>query len=129
MKMSDADRTQILNACQFLRDRGYSLVDSDEYSIDLSDGEHIFTIEYDRYYDGAFCHIEFIIEQESFSVGFIKSSTIGGDYSECSNNLSKVLYILDYAKKHYDDVSNIELCRSIYKRLREATWNIDGSKK
>lgn len=128
MKMSDADRTQILNACQFLRDRGYSLVDSDEYSIDLSDGEHIFTIEYDRYYDGIVCSIKFVIEQEEFDVGIIKSFTIGWDH-EYSNNLSEVLYILDYAKKHYDDVSNIELCRSIYKRLREATWNIDGSKK
>ncbi len=50
MKMSDADRTQILNACQFLRDHSYSLVDSDEYSLDLSDGVHTFAIAYDRYY-------------------------------------------------------------------------------
>ncbi len=52
MKMSDADRTQILNACQFLRDRGYSLVDSDEYSLELSDGVHTFAIAYGMRCDG-----------------------------------------------------------------------------
>lgn len=66
MKMFDADRTQILNASQFLRGRGYSLVDSDEYSIDLSDEVHTFAIAYDRYYDDASGSVKFIKEDDDF---------------------------------------------------------------
>jgi len=115
--MNETDRDQLIQSAKFLFDKGFSLESSDEYSIRLR-GEGIqFVLFYERYDEYSDIYIDFLPENDLYSVGWIACIAEGTTNIDYSKKLENLLAILDFIKNNYDEVIDIDYCKNMRQKI------------
>ncbi len=107
--ITDYEREQILAAGSFLERMGYE-VKVDEYGVDYSNSNIKFSFDYPPYENTSQASISFKGINDLFDLGWIMfvREQIKVD---AKKKLLNLLMILEFVKKHYEEITDYEYCK------------------
>ncbi len=122
----------IRNKSSFLEEKGFSMINIDEYIIEYAyKNTCLIEIYYGRYSDTADVCIRFenseLSRPEQYSLGWIRNmirfetgeKDIFGKFGETANKLANIISLLEFLNDNFDNATNIEFCRKIQRKINK----------